>query len=74
MDIRFINRKNEIINATKLSIKVMNKWLIGITAEQRIVEIEKYEDEEKAEEILKEIAKEVSEAGEVRGIVIDLRK
>lgn len=74
MDIRFINRKNEIINATKLSIKVMNKWLIGITAEQKIVEIEKYEDEEKAEEILKEIAKEVSEAGEVRGIVIDLRK
>lgn len=76
MDIRFINGRNEIINASELSIKVMGNWLIGITAEQKIVEIERYEGRERAEEILRGIAEVVSGnmTGENRGIVIDLRE
>lgn len=76
MDIRFINGRNEIINASELSIKAMGEWLIGITAEQKIVEIERYRSRERAEEILRGIAEVVSGnmTGENRGIVIDLRE
>jgi len=71
MDIRFINRKDEIINCSELSIKVMGNSLIGINAEQKIVEIERYEREEDAREVLREVV-EVLKA-DVANIVIDLR-
>jgi hypothetical protein len=75
MDIRIINRKDEIMNVSGLSIKVIGKWLVGMTAEAKIVEIEEFRSEEKAREILRGIANvidgNVSENS--RGIVFDLR-
>lgn len=71
MDIRFVNGRDEIINCSELSIKVMGKSLIGINAEQKIVEIERYEREEDAREVLREVV-EVLKA-DVANIVIDLR-
>ena len=71
MDIRFINRKDEIINCSELSIKIMGNSLIGINAEQKIVEIERYESEEDAREVLREVV-EVLKA-DVANIVLDLR-
>ena len=71
MDIRFINRKDEIINCSELSIKIMGNSLIGINAEQKIVEIERYESEEEAREVLREVV-EVLKA-DVANIVLDLR-
>lgn len=71
MDIRFINRKDEIINASELSIKVMGNSLIGINAEQKIVEIERYESEEEAREVLREVVDVLKV--DVANIVLDLR-
>lgn len=76
MDIRFINGRNEIINASKLSIKVMGNFLIGIDAGKNVVEIERYENTERAKEVLEGIASIISGElyQETRGIVIDLRE
>lgn len=71
MDIRFINRKDEIINCSELSIKVMGNSLIGINAEQKIVEIERYESEEEAREVLREVVDVLKV--DVANIVLDLR-
>lgn len=75
MDIRFINRKDEIINASELSIKVMGNSLIGINAEQKIVEIERYGSEgivrKRMLQIIEMIKKGVEK--QYRGIIIDLR-
>lgn len=71
MDIRFINRRDEIINCSELSIKVMGSSLIGINAEAKIMEIERYGSEEEAREILREVV-DVLKA-DVANIVIDLR-
>lgn len=77
MDVRFINSKNEIINGSKLSIKAMGKYLVGMTAEAKIVEIEEYKEEGDAKEVLREVADIISgKRGEIlseRGIIIDLR-
>lgn len=72
MDIRFINRKDEIINASELSIKVMGNSLIGINAEQKIVEIERYGSEEEAREVLREVVDVLKV--DVANIVLDLRE
>lgn len=76
MDIRFINGRNEIINASKLSIKAMNNFLIGIDAGKNVVEIEKYESGEEVKEILKGIAELLSGDNVVglEAVMIDLRK
>lgn len=71
MDIRFINKKDEIINCSELSIKVMGSSLIGINAEQKIVEIERYGSEEEAREILREVVDVLKV--DVANIVLDLR-
>lgn len=75
MDIRVINKENEIINVSNLSIKAMGKYLVGMTAEAKIVEIEEFRSEEKAREILRGIAGIINgnECEKSRGIVIDLR-
>lgn len=75
MDIRFINGRDEIINCSELSIKVIGSSLIGINAEQKIVEIERYGSEEEARDVLRGVAELVNGnlVGESRGIVIDLR-
>lgn len=72
MDIRFINKKDEIINASRLSIKVMGSHLIGINERQEIIVIEEYENEEKARESMKQIIDGVIKANEeeYEGIVI----
>lgn len=76
MDIRFINGRDEIINCSELSIKVMGSSLIGINAEQKIVEIERYGSEEDAREMLRGVAGCLMEASrEGRQVVmINLRE
>jgi hypothetical protein len=76
MDIRIINKKDEIINCSELSIKIMNNFLIGIDAEKNIVNIEEYGSEEEAREILRGIGSilDGNKMEKSRGIVIDLRK
>lgn len=77
MDIRFINSANEIINASRLSIKAMNKALIGIDEERNVVLIERYGSEEEAKEVLKGIVKMLSGGyymGNAQDCLIDLRK
>lgn len=72
MDIRFINSKNEIINASRLSIKVIGDCLIGINEKQDTVVIERYGREEEARKSLKVVGQIIYEkVGE--DIVIDLR-
>lgn len=75
MDIRFINRKDEIINCSELSIKVMGNSLIGINAEQKIVEIERYESEGMVRDRMLQIIEMIKKGVEkqYRGIIIDLR-
>lgn len=55
MDIRMINKKDEIINVTNLSIKVSGRWLIGVNEEGKIMQIEEYEDEGEARKNLQTI-------------------
>lgn len=75
MDIRFVNRRNEIINVSNLSIKVMKRYLIGIDERKNVVEIEEYESEERAKEVLREVCELMSRLEADRGgIVIDLRE
>ena len=72
MDIRFINSKGEIINASRLSIKVIGDCLIGINEKQDTVVIERYGREEEARKSLKVVGQIIYEkVGE--DIVIDLR-
>lgn len=75
MDIRFINRKDEIINCSELSIKVMGNSLIGINAEQKIVEIERYGSERIVRERMLQIIEMIKKGVEKQygGIIIDLR-
>ena len=72
MDIRFINGRDEIINASELSIKIMGTSLIGINAEQKIVEIERYGSEEKVREVLRSIGKSLE--NNAASLLIDLRE
>ena len=55
MDIRIINRDGELINVSRLSLKVIGRSLIGINEKQEVVNVENYENEEEAREVLKKI-------------------
>lgn len=55
MDIRIINRDGELINVSKLSLKVIGRSLIGISEKQEVVNVETYESEEKARKVLKTV-------------------
>lgn len=74
MDIRFINKKEEIINASRLSIKVMGSHLIGINERQEIIIIEEYKSEEEAKEEMKKIIEAVKKGNieEYESIIIEL--
>lgn len=75
MDIRFINSKNEIINATNLSIKADNRFLIGSNERAEITIIEIYESGRESQEVLKKIADELVNMKESKeAIIIDLRR
>ena len=74
MDIRIINSKGEIVNATTLSIMVSGSYLIGLTEESKQVLIEACKSEEEAIAYLDGI-KEAIKVGceeQSRSIVIDL--
>lgn len=55
MDIRIINRDGELINVSRLSLKVIGRSLIGINEKQEVVNVETYESEEKARKVLKKV-------------------
>lgn len=64
MDIRIINKNDEIINVTSLSIMTMSNWLVGMNDEGEIVRIEEYESKEEAKENLKKLGLAIEEAHE----------
>ena len=76
MYIRFVNKRNEIKNATNLSIKVNDRYLVGETAECKTIIIEVYNNWEESSDVLRQIAdtllhdKDLSQ----EEIIIDLRK
>lgn len=76
MDIRFVNGRGEIINASELSIKVMGNSIIGINAEQKIMEIERYGSEKEARDELRGVVECLMEASreESQVVMIDLRR
>ena len=74
MDIRFINKRNEIINATNSSIKVSDRYLIGENEEGKSKVIEEYEGREEAEGIIKEIGEQLIRSRGAEEIIIDLRE
>lgn len=75
MDIRFVNSNNEIINATNLSIKADNRFLIGSNERAEITIIEIYESGKESQEVLKKIADELVNMEESKEeIIIDLRR
>ncbi len=76
MDIRFVNGKNEIINATKLSIKVNNRYLIGESVEGKTTIIEDYTTWLEAKDVLRQIADTLLNEKDLsqEEIIIDLRK
>lgn len=55
MDIRIINREGELINVSRLSLKVIGRSLIGISEKQDVVNVETYESEEMARRVLKKV-------------------
>jgi len=73
MDIRFVNKNDEIINATKLSIKVNNRFLIGESVEGKTTIIEDYETWGEAMEALKKIRDILLNVISQEAITIDLR-
>lgn len=75
MYIIFINKRDEIINVSRLSIKVVKSYLVGIDERGNVVEIERYKDEGKAREVLRGVSEIVSgkQLKEDGGVVIDLR-
>lgn len=76
MDIRFVNKRNEIINATNLSIKVNNRYLIGESVEGKTTIIEDYATWLEASDVLKQIADTLLNEKDLsqEEIIIDLRK
>lgn len=55
MDIRIINSKGELINVSKLSLKVMGMSLIGIDEAKNVMQIEEYGSEKEAKGVLEGI-------------------
>lgn len=55
MDIRIINSKGELMNVSRLSLKVAQSSLIGIDEAKNVVNVETFEDEEIARSVLKNI-------------------
>lgn len=74
MDIRIINSKGEIVNATTLSIMVSGSYLIGLTEDSKQVLIEACRSEEESIAYLDAIkdALKVGYEGKSESILIDL--
>lgn len=76
MDIRFVNKRNEIINATNLSIKVNDRYLVGESVEGKTTIIEDYTTWLEASDVLRQIADTLLNEKDLsqEEIIIDLRK
>ena len=77
MDIRIINREGELINVSRLSLKVIGRSLIGISEKQDVVNVETYESEEEAREVLKNIVDFIwirHKGSDINAIMINLRE
>ena len=76
MDIRIINRDGELINVSRLSLKVIGRSLIGIDEEKNVVNVETYESEGEAKEVLKNIVRFIWDMHdyEKNAIIINLGK
>lgn len=55
MEIRIINSKGELMNVSRLSLKVSQSSLIGIDEAKNVVNVETFESEEVAKNVLKTI-------------------
>lgn len=64
MDIRLINSRRQIINASKLSIMAEGKYIVGLTAEGKQVLIDTCEDEANAKETIDFLIARIDEASE----------
>ena len=73
MDIRFVNKRNQIINASKLSIMTSGNYLIGMNDRGNQVIIEECESKEKAEAMMKIIIMRIDIGYAVDNLLIDLR-
>lgn len=76
MDIRFVNKRDEIINATNLSIKVNDRYLVGESVEGKTTIIEDYTTWLEASDVLRQIADTLLNEKDLsqEEIIIDLRK
>lgn len=77
MDIRIINMEGELINVSRLSLKVIGRSLIGINERQEVVNVETYESEEIAKEVLKKIVDFIWEKhieGDTDSVIINLEE
>ena len=77
MDIRIINREGELMNVSRLSLKVIGRSLIGIDEARNVVNVETYESEGEAKEVLKNIVRFIWDKNDDYGnfaIIINLGK
>lgn len=74
MDIRIINREGELINVSRLSLKVIGRSLIGISEKQDVVNVETYESEEMARRVLKKVIYAIWAKRDDCAIIIDLNR
>lgn len=76
MDIRFVNKAGNIINATNLSILRSGNFLIGMNDRGKQIVIQDCKNEEEAIEEIKRVTKiiESEVLTESENVLIDLRK
>ena len=73
MDIRVINKKNEIVNLSNMDkIMVSGKWIVGINDKGECMQIEEFESEEEAKERLEGLGRAIEYASEseLEGMVL----
>ena len=72
MDIRIINKNNEIMNISQLSIMTMDNYIVGMNDKMEIIKIEKYGDKEEAKDRLIALgnAIEIASEKDLKAIII----
>ena len=78
MEIRIINSKGELMNVSRLSLKVAHSSLIGIDEAKNVVNVETFESEEVAKNVLKTIVFAIwgkhADGDSYRPIIINLNE
>ena len=76
MDIRVVNRGNEVINVSRLNIMAEGKYILGKSEKNDVVVVERFESEEKAKEEMSKVIWVIEKANEVKqeSIIIDFRE